>query len=263
MNSSNHEKHCTQCNKLLPLSMYYRDRTAIIKEAYRSKCKSCCKENQNNRKKNKIDETITKKICNICNIDKPIIDFYKSYRHKDGFFKECGKCLDNKRLNPGNNQKIKRTKEYMIEYNKKRYSDFTFKLKHIMRSNLSKRLKLGIKTNPTLKYVGCSISFLIKWFEFLFDENMTLENHGKYWHIDHIIPCSHFDLENQDSIHKCYNWTNLRPCKAIENLYKGDKIDEELIEDYEILKDLFLTNNRYEVKENIYDVLLPVVKTHL
>lgn len=263
MNTSDSKKHCSQCKELLPLSMYYRDRTAIIKEAYRSKCKSCCKENQKNRRKNDIDKTLTSKICSICNIDKPISYFYKSYRCKDGFFKECSKCLENKRLNVGNNQKIKRTKEYMIEYNKKRCANFSFKLKYIMRRNLSKRLKKDIKSNPTLKYVGCTLNFLIKWFEFLFHDDMTLENHGKYWHIDHIIPCSNFNLEDQESIHRCYNWSNLRPCKATENLYKSDKIDEELIEDYEILKDLFLSNNCYEVKENIYNVLLPVVKTHL
>lgn len=260
MNSSNiNEKECSQCKKILSISMYYRDRSIITKEAYRSKCKSCCKKNQKNRVKNDIDKTLTSKICNICKINKPINDFYKSYRHKDGYFKQCGKCLDLKKINVGNNNKIKRTKEYMIEYNKKRKTDFTFKLKHILRSNLNKRLKKGVKNNRTIKYVGCTISFLIKWFEFLFDNNMTLKNHGTYWHIDHILPCSHFNLENQEMIYICYNWTNLRPCNASENLLKGNTIDDELIKKYKILKNDFLNSIDYVIENNIYDVLPPVV----
>jgi hypothetical protein len=87
---------------------------------------------------------------------------------------------------------------------------------------------------------------------------MTLDNHGIYWHIDHIKPCSFFDLENQESIHKCYNWTNLRPCEAKENLLKGNKIDKKLIEKYENLKILFLNSICYEIKDNNYIILPPV-----
>ena len=79
-NPNNSEKNCTQCKKLLPLSMYYRDRTIITYDAYRSKCKICCKENQTNRKKNDIDETIISKICSICNTKKDIDKFNKSNR---------------------------------------------------------------------------------------------------------------------------------------------------------------------------------------
>jgi hypothetical protein len=256
---NNSEKNCTQCKELLPLSMYYRDRAIITYDAYRSKCKVCCKDNQTNRKKNDKNESIISKICSICNTEKMIDKFNKSNRHIDGYFKECKLCRNKKILNVGNNPKIKRTKEYMIEYNKKRYSDFSFKLKYVLRSNLSKQLKKESKIERTLKYIGCTLNFLIEWFIFLFDNNMTLDNHGIYWHIDHITPCSFFDLENQESIHKCYNWTNLRPCEAKENLLKGNKIDKELIEKYENLKILFLNSICYEIKDNNYIILPPVV----
>ena len=54
------------------------------------------------------------------------------------------------------------------------------------------------------------------------------ENQGTYWDIDHVIPCSNFNLEQDEDIKKCFNWKNLRPCEKKEN-YKKNK--EELIEE--------------------------------
>lgn len=37
---------------------------------------------------------------------------------------------------------------------------------------------------------------------------MNWDNYGS-WHIDHIIPCSSWDLSNEDDIYKCFNYLNL------------------------------------------------------
>ncbi len=261
MNSSQNitEKICTQCNVLLPLTDFYLDRTIITKVSYRSKCKKCCKINQKNRKKNDIDLTIKFKICSVCKENLSIDKFYKSYRLKDGYYSECSICLENKRKNVGNNPKFKRTKEYMIEYNANRYKNMEFKLKHNIRSNMYgylSKYKQGIKIDRTLNYVGCTMEFLITWFQYLFDEKMTLENHGKYWHIDHIIPCSYFDLTIQDNIYKCYNWSNLRPCESKKNIIKSNKIDDNLIDKYNELKIKFLSDFEtfYKIENKIYSI---------
>jgi hypothetical protein len=131
----------------------------------------------------------------------------------------------------------------MINSNNKRKSDPNYKLKYAIRSNLHshlRRIENGVKSERTLKYVGCSLEFLKSWFEFQFNENMSWHNHGKYWHIDHIKPCSSFDLTNNDMLHDCYNWSNLRPLHFLDNLSKGDKIDMELVLEYEGLKQIFL-----------------------
>ncbi len=60
---------------------------------------------------------------------------------------------------------------------------------------------------------------------------MTFDNYGD-WHIDHIIPCSTFDLNNKTDIEKCFHWSNMRPCWKDENLSKGNKIDIALINNY-------------------------------
>jgi hypothetical protein len=58
---------------------------------------------------------------------------------------------------------------------------------------------------------------------------MSWENQGTYWDIDHVIPCSHFDLSKEENKYKCFNWKNLRPLKKEENNSKNDKYLEDII----------------------------------
>ena len=258
-------KTCTSCNNLKPVSEFYRDRTAIRIISYRSKCKECSKLYQSKRTKNDTHPLLTKK-CSICDTDKPIQEYYKSYRHTDGYFKWCAICHEKKvrtadKNNPRN--RIKRTPEYMIEYNKKRKLDINYALRYQIKGNLHTYLRRNIKAsknNSVLKYMGCSILFLKAWFEYNFDENMTWDNRGLYWHIDHITPCASFDLSNQEQIYKCYNWTNLRPLERSENISKSDGIYKAIISEYEVKAKNFLNQIDYVIHEDMY-VLLPEVKT--
>ena len=53
---------------------------------------------------------------------------------------------------------------------------------------------------------------------------MTIKNHGKVWHIDHITPIASFNLTDPRQQAKCFHYTNLQPLWAYENLSKGAKI---------------------------------------
>jgi hypothetical protein len=242
-------KYCTSCYENLPLSMFYRNRTTYIKVGYLSKCKQCCKEMNNLRKNNIKDTTLINKICKTCNKEKEISYFYKSTRHIDGFFKDCKECVEMKRKNKGNNPRFKRTPEYMKEYIQNRKKDPQYRMRYALRSNLSsavERIQGGVKSKRTMEYLKCSLTFFQEWFEFLFDENMSWENYGSYWHIDHIKPCASFDLSNDKDIMECYHWSNLRPCKKEDNIKKGDVYDEKLIQEYITYKNAFL--GMYEQK---------------
>jgi hypothetical protein len=116
-------------------------------------------------------------------------------------------------------------------------TDVDYKLKHALNGRI--RACLINKSKRTLEYVGCDIVYLKQWLEHQFDENMNWENYGKYWHIDHVTPCSSFDFSDDKNIYTCYDWTNLRPCEAKENMQKHNKIIPELIRQHKELVDQF------------------------
>lgn len=57
-----------------------------------------------------------------------------------------------------------------------------------------------------------------------FTRKMTWENHGKVWHLDHIMPLSKFDLCNRNQVLIACNWQNFQPLLVRQNLSKSDKI---------------------------------------
>jgi hypothetical protein len=61
-------------------------------------------------------------------------------------------------------------------------------------------------------------------------ENVSLENRGNTWHIDHVIPISKFDLDDEDEQELAFNWRNTMALSAAENLKKNDKILPEQIQ---------------------------------
>ena len=55
-----------------------------------------------------------------------------------------------------------------------------------------------------------------------FFDGMTWDNQDQ-WDIDHIRPCSTFDLvSNEEQLKVCFNWRNLRPLWKRLNEQKGD-----------------------------------------
>lgn len=99
-----------------------------------------------------------------------------------------------------------------------------------IRDNLSLRMRLALKEqnltkkNTTSELVGCSIKFLKNYLENKFKPGMTWQNHGRFgWHIDHIKPCSKFNLSDPKQQKKCFHYSNLQPLWAKENIQKSNK----------------------------------------
>ena len=54
---------------------------------------------------------------------------------------------------------------------------------------------------------------------------MTWQNHTVTgWHIDHIMPCSNFDLSKPEQQKECFHYTNLQPLWYDENIRKSNKV---------------------------------------
>jgi hypothetical protein len=118
----------------------------------------------------------------------------------------------------------KRVKE-SVEYERKKLkTDITLVIKKRLRSRLKSALSGKNKSKSTMELLGIPhIDFLMTWLECKFKEGMTWENRS-LWHIDHIIPCSSFDLTKPEEQAQCFHYTNLQPLWASENLAKGSKI---------------------------------------
>jgi len=111
-------------------------------------------------------------------------------------------------------------------YEKKRtQSDPTFVLVHRLRSRMRRALQGKSKAAHTTELLGCTLEEFRAHIESLFQEGMTFENRSE-WHIDHIRPCSSFDLLDPDQQRECFHYTNLRPLWAAENLEKSDRWDQ-------------------------------------
>ena len=80
------------------------------------------------------------------------------------------------------------------------------------------------KTYPIFKYLGCTIEEFKKHIADQFKPGLSWDNWGKNtWNIDHIKPCSHFDLTKESERYLCFNYKNQQPLDAQENWSKGDR----------------------------------------
>jgi len=144
----------------------------------------------------------------------------------------CKKIIDAKTYQKDKEKILKRNKiryatpEYKkrhTEWKMKRYHDDpVYRLKDIRRRQLLQFIKSvgGTKTGRTEKLLGYTAEELKIHLESLFKEGMTWNNQGK-WHIDHIIPQSHFT--SIDQMKECFALNNLKPEWGDWNMSKGNR----------------------------------------
>ena len=181
------------------------------------------------------------KNCSECWIILLKINFHKDKNKNDGLKPNCIFCrkkyylenrdrkINNQKLyNKQNLAKINtRLKEY---FKNRKESDINFKLACNLRSRTSKAFKSQNvrKINKTFDSLGCSHSFFKRWIIHQLYGNMTEENYGLVWEIDHCFPLSKTNLSNQNEMNKSTLWIYLRPIYCSKNIIKGDKIDHRL-----------------------------------
>ena len=142
----------------------------------------------------------------------------------------------NKQYNIDNRKKIyKKHKQYYKEnrkiINKKAYrhkverykDDVSYRILRNCRARLRCVMKGNLKTAKSIDLIGCTIKYLMQHLETQFTAGMTWDNYGE-WHIDHIVPCSSFDFTKEKEQRECFNFINLQPLWAEDNLKKSDKI---------------------------------------
>jgi hypothetical protein len=170
----------------------------------------------------------TKK-CTFCGKEKDLKHYQKTLSAKGGLATRCRQC--NKEIGQ-QYYKINKTQILLRtgDYERKKYKvDTEFAIKRKLRSRFYAALKnQNIPKNKSILHlIDCDIPHLKQYIEKKFVNGMSWNNFGK-WHIDHIIPCSCFNLLNIDEQKKCFHHTNLQPLWAIDNLQKSDNINETI-----------------------------------
>jgi uncharacterized Zn-finger protein len=208
-------KCCSRCNEIKEFEKF------VDKKNFCKDCKNLryrqLRSEKNKIKLEQIENDIGKdnKKCSYC--DKV---FHKSY------FK-CKKCLECKRKWDNDYNKSDTIKE---KKRIRRHTDHNCKFKHLQNSRI--RNSLGYKSKKTIEYLGCNTEQYFNWLKYNFIDHFCLENHGKEWHIDHVIPLSTFDLTNEEEQLIAFNWRNTMPLSCKENLSKNKKIIEIQIEQH-------------------------------
>lgn len=202
---------CRDCNNLKRRDKYKNDeehRKKLITMASNFKHKKVIK-NQKMREYRQTQIGLGNKQCKYCN----------EIKHNDRFRHNRLKCRDCERDEP------------------------TEKFKRYIRTRIYNCLRNKHKSKHSVEYLGCSTDEYLKWI-FNYDNNCNLTNHGKEWHIDHVIPISKFDLDNEEQQLLAFNWRNTMPLSSVENLKKNNKIIKSQVENhYKKLVEYHTKNN--------------------
>lgn len=206
-------KVCNKCYKEKELEEFYK--TTRNKTGYENVCK-LCKNKYNKSNSIKLGKEYFRKISKKWtdnNKDK------KSEYNKQNYNKNKNYWKDNRKYY--NIEWRKQNKSKLKEYTNKKYKDdINYRLSSLFRHRLYFALNRNTKIKSALKLLGCSIEECKLYLESKFKPEMNWDNHGIVWEIDHIIPCSSFDLTKEEEQQKCFHYTNLQP------LFKTTEIAE-------------------------------------
>ena len=193
------KKECKTCNVLKCTSafgIYNRQTKTGVKTYVQSYCKACMK------KRN--------------------ADWQKANRAtRNAQQREC-----RRRKKLGVQRKPRKTHEEFVAYKRKymreRYrSDPTYRLMRNLRKRVRAALQGNSKSAATEALLGICADECRKYIEALFTEGMSWDSNI---HIDHIVPCASFDLNDPQEQRKCFHYTNLQPLWGVDNLKKSDRI---------------------------------------
>ena len=122
--------------------------------------------------------------------------------------------------------------EYVREHSKIQSRRQRATPKGQVRNNITRgihrSLTKGVKASRSWEsIVGYTLDQLMGHLEEQFTPEMTWENYGSYWHVDHKIPISVFNFTCPEDIdfQRCWSLSNLQPLEKITNIKKGNKLD--------------------------------------
>lgn len=221
------EKLCRKCNTVKPATLEFFYRRGADK--IQSMCIDCekAKVAALPKKKPKRLDTDTHKQCRRCAELLPRDSYSVCKNMKDGRNIYCRPCqaLLNK---TSREKKIDEHRARQVAYlNACPSRRMNLRVLGLVRKSLERALsperKLSV-THEFWKVVGYSKAELVRHIERQFLPGMSWQNMPE-WHVDHIVPVSHFKLTSfaDPDFKVCWGLPNLRPLWARENLSKRNE----------------------------------------
>jgi hypothetical protein len=182
------------------------------------------------------------KRCRPCARKRTRLNNKKRYHEDPEYKARLIKFAREQRADPEKKEALKLNRarpEAVIARNQRRKERYQnepkYRLLYVLRGRMQVALREAgaRKAGRTENLLGMSREQFREWIEYQFEPEMNWENHGTYWHIDHVKPCASFDLTDEAQQKACFKWMNQRPTKSNVNLSKHDKVLPELIADQE------------------------------
>lgn len=205
-------KKCSKCKLNKTIDDFHK--SSRSRDGLHSYCKACSSKSKKAWFKKNRDRALAE-----------MRDYYKNNKEKinqktrEHYFKNLDLYKTyNKKYYQANKEK---RREYLKTYENSRYeNDLQFKLKRILRCRLNVAIKNKYKSGSAVRDLGCSIDDLIQYLSSKFKPEMTWNNHGDVWEIDHVVPLSSFDLTDPEQLKRACHYTNLQPLLKQEHFRK-------------------------------------------
>lgn len=226
-------KRCNKCNEDKPLSEF-----TIRKESntHRNECKKCMVIKaqlyvaRNKDKVRKYKKEYGKKNREVLSAKGRVYKSKPEVRERLNALSRKYTKNNPEKFKERRKMNRRKRNEFMKKYNSKMSkTNPSFNIISRLRSRVYAVLNGEVKKTTTTEFLGCTIEQFKIYFESLFTEGMSWDVYltGGI-HIDHIIPCKHFDLTDPQQQKKCFHYTNLQPLWELDNLKKGVSMPEQL-----------------------------------
>ena len=210
---------CSRCGRALPEDIEHFAASKDSKSGLTARCRECCSEVMHARYMKNRDVALKKCALYRRAHAEQIKVYLKAWGLANKEYVAAWRVARRVTDNPI------RAKKQQERYR----SDPQFRERIKLRRRLDHALRGTSANSPvTAEIIGCTTAQLHEHLERLFSPGMTWANRGKGkvgWQVDHIKPCCCFDLTVQEQRKACFNYTNLRPVWAVDNLKKGTKCE--------------------------------------
>lgn len=103
------------------------------------------------------------------------------------------------------------------------------KMQDLVGAHIRNALKRNKQGQPCFQHLPYSVHELMEHLEKQFSPEMSWDNQGSYWHLDHIVPQALLPYDSYDhpNFLKCWDLRNLQPLPASKNCAKGARLTEK------------------------------------